>query len=116
MHSFPGNFEMLGLWYWYFNQSIVYLFLVTLVLNKETLSDPASMQFSHNIEQFPHDGETTMRQNIVLTIFNTQNIYHHVWKTFRTTLQSNIGLQSQGEGHEWRKTLGQICSIVFLAL
>ena len=67
------------------------------------LSDPGSMQFSHNIEQSPHSWETTICQNVVLTIFNTQNIYHHVWKTVRTTLKSNVGLLSQGESHEIEK-------------
>ena len=32
------------------------------------------MQFSHIIEQSPHDWETTVCQNEVLTIFHTQNI------------------------------------------
>ena len=41
-----------------------------------------------------------MYQNVVLTIFHTQNIRHHAWKTVRTTLQCIVGLQSQGEGHE----------------
>ena len=58
-----------------------------------------------------------MRSNIVLTIFHTQNIHHHVWKTARTTLQSNVGLQLRGEGHEMEnQTVGQICPIVFLAI
>ena len=64
------------------------------------------MQFSHIIEQSSRDWETTMRQNVVLTIFHTQNIYHHVWKTVRTTLQSNVGLQSRGEGQEMEKNFG----------
>ena len=58
------------------------------------------MQFSHIIEQSPRNWEATMRQNVVLTIFHTQNIYHHVWKTVKTTLQRNVGLKSRGEGHE----------------
>ena len=45
------------------------------------LSGPGSMQFSHIIEQSPGDWETTMRQNVVLTNFHKQNIYHHVWNT-----------------------------------
>ena len=28
--------------------------------------------------------------------FHTQNIYHHAWKTVRTTLQCIVGLQSRG--------------------
>ena len=64
------------------------------------------MQFSYIIEQSPRDWETTMRQNLVLKIFHTQNIYHHVWKTVRTTLQCIVGLQSRGEGHEMEKNCG----------
>ena len=54
---------------------------------------------------------------VVLTIFHTQNIYHHAWKTVGPTLQCIIGLQLRGEGHkiEREKTVGQICPIVFLA-
>ena len=58
------------------------------------------MTISHILEQSPHDWETTMRQNEVLTIFHTQNICHNVWNTVRTTLQCIFGLQSQGEVHE----------------
>ena len=57
-----------------------------------------------------------MRQNVVLTVFHAQNIYHHVWKTVRTTLQCMVGLQSWGKGHEMeKKNMGQIGPIVFLA-
>ena len=70
-----------------------------------SLSDSGSMQFFHIIEPSPRDWETTMRQNVFLTIFHTQNIPHHVWKTLRTTLQSNIVLQSLGEGHELKTNL-----------
>ena len=38
------------------------------------LSDPWSMKFSHILDQSPHNRETTMRQNINLTMFHTQNI------------------------------------------
>ena len=41
-----------------------------------------------------------MRENVVLTIFHTQNISHYVLNTFRTTLQCIVGLKSQGEGHD----------------
>ena len=64
------------------------------------LSDPESMKFSHILEQSPRAWETTMHQNVVLTIFHTQNICHHAWKTFKTTLQCIVGLQWQGEGHK----------------
>ena len=60
------------------------------------------MHFYHIIEQC---WETTMRQNVVLTIFHTQNIYHPVWKTVKTTLQSNVGLQLRGEGYKMEKKL-----------
>ena len=46
-----------------------------------------------------------MRQNIVLTVFHTQNIHHHVWKTVRTTLQRDVGIQLRG-GHEMEKNCG----------
>ena len=58
------------------------------------------MKFSYNLEQSPRDRETTMRQNVVLTIFHTQNICHHAWKTVRITLQCIVGLQLWGEGPE----------------
>ena len=73
---------------------------------KVALSDSGSMKFSHFIEHSPCDWETTMRQNVVLTIFYTQNIHHHAWKTARTTLQCIIGLQSRGKGHEMEKNCG----------
>ena len=44
-----------------------------------------------------------MRRNVILTIFHTQNTFHHAWKTVRTTLQFIVGLQSRGEGHEMEK-------------
>ena len=45
-----------------------------------------------------------MRQNVALTIFHTQEIYHHVWNMVRNTLQCIIGLQLRGKGHEiWKK-------------
>ena len=46
-----------------------------------------------------------MRQNVVLTVFHTQNIDHHVWETVRSTLQCIIGLQSWGKSHEMEKKL-----------
>ena len=64
------------------------------------------MKFSHILEQSPRDWEITMHQNIVLTIFHTQNICHHAWKTVRTTLQCIVGLQSRGEGPEMEKNYG----------
>ena len=47
-----------------------------------------------------------MHQTVVLTIFDTQNIHHHVWKTVRTTLQGIVGLKLRGEGHESEKNCG----------
>ena len=73
------------------------------------------MKFSHNIEQSPRDLETTMRQNLFLTVFQTQKLFHYVRKTVRTTLQCIVGLQSRGEGHEIKKNVGQICPVFFLA-
>ena len=51
------------------------------------------MKFSHFLEQSPHDWETTMHQNKVLTICHTQNIRHHAWKTVRTTVQCIVDLK-----------------------
>ena len=56
-----------------------------------------------------------MSQNVVLTIFHTQNIDHHVWTTVRTTLQCIGGLQLGGEGHKMEKIYGTNLPIVFLA-
>ena len=74
------------------------------------------MHFSHIIGQSPRDWERIMHQNVVLTIFHTQNIYQHGRKNVRTTLQCIVGLQLQREGHKMgkKKTLEQICPIVSL--
>ena len=61
---------------------------------------------SQCIEQSPCNWETNMHQNIVLTIFHAQNIFHHMWKTVKTTLHYIICLQSLGE------MMRQICPIV----
>ena len=70
------------------------------------LSDPGCIKFIHIIEQCPRDWETTIQENVVLTIFHTQNICHRAWKIVRTTLQCIVGLQSWGEGHEKEKNYG----------
>ena len=57
-----------------------------------------------------------MRQNVVLTISNTQYIYHYVWKTVRNTLQCIVGLQLQGECHEMEKNCGTNPSHTFSCL
>ena len=81
-------------------------FLAVLILDVYVaLSDPGFMQFSHIIEQSPRNWETSMRLNVFLTILHTQNIHHHVWKTFRATCYYIIGLQSRGEDHEIEKKL-----------
>ena len=67
------------------------------------LSAPRSMKSSHILEQSLLNWETFMRQNVVLTILHTQNIYHHVWKTVRATSHCIVGLQSQGNGQEMEK-------------
>ena len=64
------------------------------------------MQFSIILEQSPGDWETAMRQIVVLTLFHTQNIYHHVWKTVITKLQCMVGLQLWGIGKEMEKNYG----------
>ena len=58
-----------------------------------------------------------MRQNVVMTVFHTQNIYHRVWKTDKTTLQCiKLVVFNRGEMFlKWRKTVGQNCPFVFLA-
>ena len=61
------------------------------------------MQLSLILEESPRYLERTMRQNVVLTVFHIQNIYHHLWKTVRTSLQCIVGLQSWGKGHEMEK-------------
>ena len=70
---------------------------------------------SRNMKEMHGHFRTVSSGNVVLTIFPTQNTYHHVWKTVRTSLQCIVGLQSQGKGHEMRKTMGQICPFLFLA-
>ena len=78
-----------------------------------SLWDPESMKFSHILERSPRDWETTMRQNVVLTVFHTQNICHSVWKTLRTTFWCFIFLQSQGEGLKGKKNFVPEFSLLF---
>ena len=70
------------------------------------LSDPGSMKFFHIIEQFPGYWETTVCQNEILTVFHTQNICHHVWKTLRTILWGFFVLQFRGEGLKSKENYG----------
>ena len=71
-----------------------------------SLSDPESMKCSHILEQSPWDSETTIRPNVVLTVFPTQNICHHAWKTLRTKLWCFVYLQSRGEGLKSKENYG----------
>ena len=64
------------------------------------------MKLSDILEQSPQDWETTTNQNVVLTVFHTQNICHHAWKTLRTTLLCFVFLQSQGEGLKIKEKYG----------
>ena len=64
------------------------------------------MQFFHIIEQLPHDWETTVCQKGALTVFHTQNICHHAWKTLRTTFLCFFVLQSLGEGLKSKENYG----------
>ena len=63
-----------------------------------SLWDPESMKLLDLLEQSPQDWKTTTGQNVVLTVFHTQNICHHLWKTLRTPLLCFVLLISQGEG------------------
>ena len=40
-----------------------------------------SVKFFHILKQSPCNWETTMHQNVFPTIFHTQSIRHHAWKT-----------------------------------
>ena len=70
-----------------------------------TLTSWVHAFFSH-YRTVSRDWETTMRQNVVLTVFHTQHVYHHACKTVRTTLQCIIGFQLPGKGHEMEKNCG----------
>ena len=67
------------------------------------------------LEQSPRDWETTALQNVVLTVFHTQNICQDAWKTLRTTLLYFVLLQSRGEGLKSKVDYGTDFPIVFLA-
>ena len=74
------------------------------------LSDPGSMKFSHNIEHSPRDWETTVCQNVSLTVFHTQNICHHAWKTHRTKLFRD----SESLGKSNKKKWSQIWKLLLI--
>ena len=80
------------------------LFLLKLYV---ALSDPGSMKFCHIIEQSPCDWESTVCQNVALTVFHTQNISHHAWKTLRITLWCFAVLQSRGKGLKSKENYGR---------
>ena len=61
------------------------------------LSDPGYMKFVYILEQSLRNLKTTMHQNVVPTIFHTQNIRHPAWKTVRSTCQCIVVLQLRGE-------------------
>ena len=54
--------------------------------------------YFHIIEHSPRNWKTTVCQNVALTVFHTQIICHHAWKTHRTTLWCIFALQSRGDG------------------
>ena len=73
------------------------------------------MQFSDIIEQSPSDWETTMRQ-MYFWQFSTHKIYINMCEKLselhcKATLASN----RMEKVTKWRKNVGQICTIVFLA-
>ena len=79
------------------------------------LCDPGYIKFSHILEQFPRDWETTMHRNVVLTIST-----HKIYVTMRgklSELRYNVSLVSnRGQKvMKRRKIMGQICPIAFLA-
>ena len=60
------------------------------------------MKFSYILEKSPCDWKTTVYWNVVLAIFQTQNIRHHAWKTVRTTLQCIVSKVSGHSPRHWR--------------
>ena len=60
-----------------------------------------------------HSKTFSPRRNVSLTIFHTQNICHHAWKTVRTTLHCIVGLPLLGEGHKKKKNYGTNLSHCF---
>ena len=50
------------------------------------LLGPGSMIFSHILKQSPLNWETSVCQNVALTVFHAQNIRHHALQTLRTSL------------------------------
>ena len=55
-----------------------------LILLCSTLRSRVHNLFSH-FRTVSRDWEATMRQNVVLPVFHTQNMCHNAWKTLRTT-------------------------------
>ena len=70
------------------------------------------MTFSHIIEQSLCYWETTVCQNVALTVIHTQNICHHAWKALRTILWCFVFLQSQGEGLKSKEHYGTDLSLI----
>ena len=70
------------------------------------------MKFVYVLGQSPHNLNTTIDGNAGPTIFHTQNVRCHVWKTIRTTLQCIVVLKSWGDG---RKNFGISLCPYFLA-
>ena len=59
-----------------------------------TLLDPVCIKF---VGPSPRDVRTIIHLNVFLTVFYTDHISQHLWKTVGTTFQCIIVLQSRGE-------------------
>ena len=76
-----------------------------------------SMQFSHIIEQSPCNWETTMNQNVVLKIFHRQQKNIYLCGKLSELHYNALLVSNHGEKvMKWRKKLGQIGPIAFIAV
>ena len=82
------------------DEAIIKHYLSQHLIVEVLLSDPSYVKFSYILGQSPCDWKTTMRRNVVPTIFHTQHVCHHACETVRTSFQSINVLQLRGEGNE----------------
>ena len=80
------------------------------------LSYHGSMKFCHIREQSPCNWETNVCQNVALTVFHTQNICHHAWKTLRIPLWCFGVPQSRGRRFKKQEKLWDIFVPQFISI
>ena len=69
-------------------------------------------EISTRIKCCPLDWRTTIHWNVVLAIFQHNNICKYCWKNTRSTFECTVILKSRRQGQKRWKTTGQICPIL----